>query len=119
MAVKLVLMESGDLVIADVKQAVEGDKVIFTVLDHPFFAELVEVEQEPELLMEEDLVDMDEDDEDDSPRYNVAFTEWQPLTSDRKISIEPGFVVSIMEPKKEVKESYEDRIEKLYGINGK
>ena len=37
MAVKLVLMESGDLVIADVKQAVEGDKVIFTVLDHPFF----------------------------------------------------------------------------------
>ena len=117
MAVKLVLMESGDLVIADVKQAVEGDKVIFTVLDHPFFAELVEVEQEPELLMEEDLVDMDED---DSPtRYNVAFTEWQPLTSDRKISIEPGFVVSIMEPKKEVKESYEDRIEKLYGINGK
>lgn len=117
MAVKLVLMESGDLVIADVKQAVEGDKVIFTVLDHPFFAELVEVEQEPELLMEEDLVDMDED---DSPtRYNVAFTEWQPLTSDRKISIEPGFVVSIMEPKKEVRESYEDRIEKLYGINGK
>ena len=116
MAVKLVLMESGDLVIADVKQAVEGDKVIFTVLDHPFFAELVEVEQEPELLMEEDLVDMDED---DSPRYNVAFTEWQPLTSDRKISIEPGFVVSIMEPKKEAKESYEDRIEKLYGINGK
>lgn len=117
MAVKLVLMESGDLVIADVKQAVEGDKVIFTVLDHPFFAELVEVEQEPELLMEEDLVDMDED---DSPtRYNVAFTEWQPLTSDRKISIEPGFVVSIMEPKKEVKDSYEDRIEKLYGINGK
>ncbi len=116
MAIKLVLMESGDLVIADVKQAVEGDKVIFTVLDHPFFAELVEVEQEPELLMEEDLVDMDED---DSPRYNVAFTEWQPLTSDRKISIEPGFVVSIMEPKKEVRESYEDRIEKLYGINGK
>lgn len=117
MAVKLVLMESGDLVIADVKQAVEGDKVIFTVLDHPFFAELVEVEQEPELLMEEDLVDMDED---DSPtRYNVAFTEWQPLTSDRKISIEPGFVVSIMEPKKEVRDSYEDRIEKLYGINGK
>ena len=117
MAVKLVLMESGDLVIADVKQAVEGDKVIFTVLDHPFFAELVEVEQEPELLIEEDLIDMDED---DSPtRYNVAFTEWQPLTSDKKISIEPGFVVSIMEPKKEVKESYEDRIEKLYGINGK
>ena len=117
MAVKLVLMESGDLVIADVKQAVEGDKVIFTVLDHPFFAELVEVEQEPELLMEEDLINMDED---DSPtRYNVAFTEWQPLTSDKKISIEPGFVVSIMEPKKEVKESYEDRIEKLYGINGK
>ena len=117
MAVKLVLMESGDLVIADVKQAVEGDKVIFTVLDHPFFAELVEVEQEPELLMEEDLVDMDED---DSPtRYNVAFTEWQPLTSDRKISIEPGFVVSIMESKKEVRDSYEDRIEKLYGINGK
>ena len=74
MAVKLVLMESGDLVIADVKQYfVEGDKVIFTVLDHPFFAELVEVEQEPELLMEGDLVDMDED---DSPtRYNVAFTE--------------------------------------------
>ena len=30
---------------------------------------------------------------------------------DRKISIEPGFVVSIMEPKKEVKDSYEDRIE--------
>lgn len=117
MAVKLVLMESGDLVIADVKQAVEGDKVIFTVLDHPFFAELVEVEQEPELLIEEDLIDMDED---DSPtRYNVAFTEWQPLSSDKKISIEPGFVVSIMEPKKEVKESYEDRIEKLYGINGK
>jgi len=28
-------------------------------------------------------------------------------------------VVSIMEPKKEVKDSYEDRIEKLYGINGK
>lgn len=116
MAVKLVLMESGDLVIADVKQAVEGDKVIFTVLDCPFFAELVEIQQEPELLVEENLVNMDQD---DSPRYNVAFTEWQPLTSDRKISIEPGFVVSIMEPKKEVKESYEERINQLYGTNGK
>lgn len=110
-------MGSGDLVIADVKQAVEGDKVIFTVLDYPFFAELVEVQEEPELLMEEELVDMDED---DSPnRYNVAFTEWQPLTSDRKISIQPEFVVSIMEPKKEVKESYEERIKTLYGTNGK
>ena len=59
-------------------ETAEGDKVIFTVLDHPFFAELVEVEQEPELLMEGDLVDMDED---DSPtRYNVAFTEC--ITSD-------------------------------------
>jgi hypothetical protein len=116
MAVKLVLMQSGETVIADVKQAVDGDKVIFTVLDHPFFVDLVERIEEPVLLTEESTSDMDED---DSPRYNVAYSEWQPLSSDRKISIEPGFVVSIMEPKKEVLESYEDRIEKIYGINGK
>jgi hypothetical protein len=65
MAVKLVLMQSGETVIADVKQAVEGDKVIFTVLDHPFFVELVERIEEPVLLTEESTIDMDDD---DSPR---------------------------------------------------
>ena len=100
MTVKLVLLKSNEEVIADVKELVdENDKPIFVVLENAYCCKLIE---DPVLLTEGK--------EDEETKYSVQYYPFMPLSDEKKISIDPSWVVAIVEPKAMVKESYEARM---------
>ena len=100
MTVKLVLLKSNEEVIADVKELVdENDKPIFIVLENAYCCKLIE---DPVLLTEGK--------EDEETKYSVQYYPFMPLSDEKKISIDPSWVVAIVEPKAMVKESYEARM---------
>ena len=100
MSIKLVLLKSNEEVIADVKELVdENDKPIFVVLENPYCCKLIE---DPVLLTEGA--------EDTETKYSVQYYPFMPLSDEKKISIDPSWVVAIVEPKAMVKESYEARM---------
>ena len=100
MSIKLVLLKSNEEVIADVKELVdENDKPIFIVLENAFCCKLIE---EPVLLTEGA--------EDTETKYSVQYYPFMPLSDEKKISIDPSWVVAIVQPKKMLKESYETRM---------
>tara|TARA_A200000159_G_scaffold130454_1_gene127219 strand:- start:2073 stop:2408 length:336 start_codon:yes stop_codon:yes gene_type:complete len=106
MTVKLVLLKSNEEVIADVKELVDADdKPIFIVLENAFCCKLVEA---PVLLTEGK--------EEEETQYSVQYYPWMPLSDEKKISIDPSWVVAIVEPKPMVKQSYET---KIYGTGSK
>jgi hypothetical protein len=93
MSVKLLILKSYEDVIADVKEMISGDKVVGYVLGNPY---LVRLEDETEKLP-----------------TRVSFFPWAPLSKDKAIPIPCDWVVSIVEPLDEVKNSY------LEQLNGK
>ena len=100
MSIKLVLLKSNEEVIADVKELVdENDKPIFIVLENAFCCKLIE---EPVLLTEGA--------EDTETKYSVQYYPFMPLSDEKKISIDPSWVVAIVEPKPMVKQSYEAKM---------
>ena len=104
MTVKLVLLKSNEEVIADVQELVdENDKVMFMVLTNPFCCKLTEA---PQMLTEG---------KEGETQYSVQYYPWMPLSADKRISIDPTWVVAVTEPCEMVKTSYSDRMKKENG----
>ena len=101
MAIKLALLKSGEQVIADIMELVnENDKVISLVFSNPYVARLLT----PELLMENSVQLNDE------IEHKVAFSPWIVLSADKKIAVDPKWVVSIVNPHEWIKSSYEEKM---------
>ena len=101
MAVKLALLKSGEQVIADIMELVnENDKVISLVFSNPYIARLLT----PELLME-NSVGLDTEVE-----HKVAFSPWIVLSADKKVAVDPKWVVTIVNPHEWIKSSYEEKM---------
>lgn len=90
MSVKLLILKSYEDVVADVKEMLSGDKVVGYVLNNPY---LVRVEDATENI----------------PAH-VSFYPYAPLSKDTAIPIPCDWVVSIVEPLDEVKNSYMERL---------
>tara|TARA_B100001250_G_scaffold286697_1_gene248606 strand:+ start:53 stop:376 length:324 start_codon:yes stop_codon:yes gene_type:complete len=104
MTVKLVLLKSNEEVIADVQELVdENDKVMFMVLTNPYCCKLIEA---PQMLTEGT---------DSETQYSVQYYPWMPLSADKRISVDPAWVVAVTEPCEMVKTSYAERMK---GENG-
>lgn len=104
MAVKLALLKSGEQIIADIMELVnEDDKVVSLVFSNPYVAKLLT----PELLMENSLG------LDDEVEHKVAFSPWIVLSEDKKIAVDPKWVVSIVNPHEWIKSSYEEKMNGL------
>jgi hypothetical protein len=88
MSVKLLILKSYEDVIADVKEMMSGDKVIGYLLNRPFVTRL-----EPE------------------DPTKVTFYPYIPLTKQKDIPIPCDWVVSIVEPLDEVKNSYLEQVD--------
>lgn len=90
MSVKLLILKSYEDVIADVKEMVSGEKVIGYVLNNPFLVRL-------------------EDPTEDLPT-RVTYYPYAPLSKDKAIPIPCDWVVSMVEPLDEVKNSYLEKL---------
>ena len=101
MAVKLALLKSGEQVIADIMELVnEDDKVVSLVFSNPYIARLLT----PELLMESSVQLNDE------IEHKVAFSPWIVLSADKKMALDPKWIVTIVEPHEWIKKSYEEKM---------
>jgi hypothetical protein len=103
MSIKILLLKSGETVISDVKEMIEKDildkeKIWGYLLKNPFKMSV----QSPMFLSEEIG--------EDSPSIQVAFSPWILLTEDKEMPIPYDWVVTIVEPVKDVKQMYEEKI---------
>lgn len=87
MAVKLLVLKSYEDVIADVKEMLSGDKVVGYILNNPYVTRLENTEPP-----------------------SVSFYPYVPLSADKSIPIPCDWVVSIVEPLEDVKNSYMEKL---------
>jgi hypothetical protein len=99
MSIKLALLKSGEEVIADIKEIVnEEEKIVSLLFSNPYVVKLIS----PQILVEE----LSESPE---MEYKVSFSSWLPLSLEKDIVVRTDWVVSIVEPVEMVKKSYEEK----------
>jgi len=90
MSVKLLVLKSYEDIIADVKEMMSGEKVISYLLTNPFVTRV--------------------NDGEDGTGSSVTYYPYVPLSKQKEIPIPCDWVVSIVEPLDEVKESYLEHV---------
>lgn len=105
MSVKLILLKSGETVIADAKEMVSEDKVCGYIFKDPF---VILTQSPPSLLLleSEEISDKSSNKE---TKVNITLTPWIPLTEDKDIMLPLDWVVTMVEPISMLKEMYEER----------
>ena len=103
MAVKLVMLKSGEDIIADVKEIKSNEDVIGYYFDFPLVVKMYQPE-EPTLLTE------DGSNKEYSSKFNVRFYPWIPLTKDSKVPCSADWVVTIVEPLEKLKKQYQEKL---------
>jgi hypothetical protein len=97
MTVKLAILKSGEDVIADIKELVNDDgKTVSLIFSNPYSVKLLS----PQTLLETE----------GDRKYSVSFIPWIPLSEDKNIPVRQDWIVTIVEPNKMLKESYEERM---------
>jgi hypothetical protein len=101
MSVKLALLKSGEHIIADIMELVnEEEKVVSLIFSNPYVVQLLT----PELLMENSLG------LDGEVEHKVSFYPWIVLSQDKKIAVDPKWVVTVVNPHEWIKKSYEEKM---------
>jgi hypothetical protein len=99
MSIKIALLKSGENVIADIKELVdENEKVVSLVFYNPYVVRLLT----PQILFEENTVVESE--------HKVSFYPWIPLSKDKEMAVDPSWVITVVEPQELVKSSYESKM---------
>ena len=96
MTIKLVLLKSGEDVISDMTEMVANDRVIGYHLKYPCVAKLIGTDTESVGPSQEP--------------FKLRLTPWMPLSKDTTIPVVADWVISIMEPIDDLKETYENGI---------
>jgi len=95
MTVKLVLLKSGEDLIADIQEMVKDDLVIGYFLTKPCIVKM----RNPNVLTEE--VDQNQ-----KAAFQVSLYPWMPLSKDKTIPLTTEWVVTMVEPVEKLKEMY-------------
>jgi|TARA_R100001460_G_scaffold105453_1_gene152063 hypothetical protein len=98
MSIKLVLLKSGEQLIADTKELVQNEVVHGYLLNNPHKV----ATQSPFFLTEEN----------EAPDNNleILFSPWILLSSDNDIVVPKDWVVTIVEPLSSVSEMYQEKV---------
>ena len=103
MSVKLVMLKSGEDLVADVKEIKSNDDVVGYYFDDPLIVRISESEK-PTVLNEEGSLTQY------ASKINVTFYPWIPLTKDVRIPCSADWVVTIVEPIEKLKTQYQERV---------
>ena len=96
MTIKLALLKSGEDIISDMEEMVANDQVVGYFLKYPCVAKLVGSEPTSVGANKEP--------------FKLRLTPWMPLSKDTTIPVVADWVISIMEPIDDLKETYENGI---------
>ena len=97
MAVKLVLLKSGETLISDVKEGFIEEKMVCYLLEKPC---TISINGSYRIL----------DEEDSGNRVSISLQAWPTFSEQEIIEINPSFVITIVEPSNEIKEMYENQV---------
>ena len=103
MTVKLVMLKSGEDLVADVKEIKSNEEVIGYYFDNPLIVKIFESE-EPIILSEGDSTTQY------SSKIDVSFYPWMPLSKDTRVPCSADWVVTIVEPIDKLKSQYQERL---------
>jgi hypothetical protein len=102
MSIKLAILKSGEQVIADIKEYVDqNEKVISLLFENPYIVMFLT----PELLME-GVVENPES----TVSHKVSFSPWIVMSEDKSMTVPVDWVVTVVEPIDWVKKSYEEKM---------
>ena len=104
MSVNLVILKSGEELIADVKEIKSGENVVGYFFDDPLTLDY-ETDEEPEVLLENKT----------ETKYNskvsISFFPWIPLSAERKnIPCSADWIVTIVKPQEQLIKLYEEKV---------
>ena len=104
MSVKLVMLKSGEDIIADVKELKSEEGIVGYYFHDPLIVKMYHPE-EPTVLNEEGSSREYE------TKISVQFYPWIPLSKESKIPCSADWVVTIVEPVENVKKLYQERLD--------
>ena len=99
MSIKLVVLKSGEQLIADVKEIVSEEKVCAYLLENPHSITLNRTQQ---FLSEEENSQVSD--------VMISMTPWICLSSAKNIPLNPDWVVTVVQPVDDVLNMYEEQL---------
>ena len=110
MTVKLVMLKSGEDVIADVKEIKSDNDVIGYFFHDPLTVRMYSPEK-PVVLSEENGVESDHGTTKEiSSKVGITFYPWIPLAAEKKIPCSADWVITMVEPVENLKKLYQEKI---------
>ena len=99
MSIKLVILKSGEQLIADAKELVNDEKQVKGYLLHKPHKDVTNT---PLLLTEEE--------KNDDGSVEVTLSPWILLSKDQEVVVQPDWVVTVVEPLSSVIKMYEEKL---------
>ena len=110
MTVKLVILKSGEDIIADVKEIKSEEDVVGYFFNDPLIVKMYSPE-EPVVLSEENGVESEHGTTKEiSSKVGITFYPWVPLAAEKKIPCSADWVITIVEPMQNLKKLYQEKI---------
>ena len=110
MTVKLVMLKSGEDIIADVKEIKSEEDVVGYFFHDPLIVKMYSPE-EPVVLSEENGVESEHGTTKEiSSKVGITFYPWVPLAAEKKIPCSADWVITIVEPMQNLKKLYQEKI---------
>ena len=114
MTVKLVMLKSGEDIIADVKEIKSEQDVVGYFFHDPLIVKMYSPE-EPVVLSEENGVEGEHGTTKEfNSKVGITFYPWVPLSAENKIPCSADWVITMVEPMQNLKKLY---LEKIDGRN--
>tara|TARA_B100000401_G_C52155207_1_gene416012 strand:+ start:84 stop:434 length:351 start_codon:yes stop_codon:yes gene_type:complete len=104
MSIKLVMLKSGEDIIADVKELKSNDEVVGYYFMDPQVVK-VEESEAPTVLNEDGSFTKY------SSKINVTLFPWVPLAAENKIPCSADWVITIVEPVEKLTKQYQEKID--------
>jgi DNA polymerase II large subunit len=98
MAVKLSILKSGEEIISDIKEGMLEDKIVTYILDNP------------RKITYHGSYKVFNENEEQVDRVNITLEPWPSLSEDQVVPIVTDWVVTVVEPKIELKKMYEEQV---------
>ena len=110
MTVKLVMLKSGEDIIADVKEIKSEEDVVGYFFHDPLIVKMYSPE-EPVVLSEENGIESEHGTTKEiSSKVGITFYPWVPLAAEKKIPCSADWVITIVEPMQNLKKLYQEKI---------
>ena len=111
MTVKLVMLKSGEDIIADVKEIKSEQDVVGYFFHNPLIVKMYSPEK-PVVLSEENGVEGEHGTTKEfNSKVGITFYPWVPLAAEKKIPCSADWVITIVEPIENLKTLYEARLD--------